>query len=97
MGLALFMIGLAGFLSSESFGMGGLEYIALLVGILLLLIGIVWMVSYFSRVRRFNALVEENRKAVFIKNMDDVEYLAWRLPSRFEEELHQKKKGFGLR
>jgi hypothetical protein len=50
-----------------------------------------------NRIRRFHILLDEKQKAIFIKNLDDVEYLAWRLPSKYEEELIEKKRQMGVR
>ena len=96
-GLALTFIGIAGVFSPNLIEMEGLELIVLIVGGICLLIGLIWMVSFQSRARKFYVLLSVNKKAAFIKNLDEVEYVAWGLPIRYEEELNEKKKDFGVK
>lgn len=80
--------------------LGGLNswgfWIALIGGIVLL-VGIVWFGTYRANVKKFNKLMEEKSKAAFVKNLDDIEYLAWRLPLSYEDRLRAKKKDFGVK
>ncbi|HUV25057.1 MAG TPA: DUF3198 domain-containing protein [Methanomassiliicoccales archaeon] len=96
-GLAVTLIGIASLLSPDLIEMGGVEFIVLIVGILFLLIGLVWIMSFQSTVRKFDNMLSENRKATFVKNLDEIEYLAWKLPMRYEEELEEKKRKLGIR
>jgi hypothetical protein len=41
--------------------------------------------------------MEEKSKANFVRKIDDVEYLAWKLPLKFEERLSAKKKELGIK
>ena len=41
--------------------------------------------------RKFNKLMEEKSKAAFVKKLDDVEYLAWRLPMKYEDSSSSKE------
>lgn len=96
-GLVLFVIGSLDLMGIRFGEVGAWGYWLLGIGIVLLLIGVVWFLSYRVNVRKFNKLLEEKSKALFVKKMDDVEYLAWRLPSKFEERLLTKKKELGIK
>jgi hypothetical protein len=94
-GAAIILLSVVG-----SLGNAGLEDVVLLfmiAGVLFLLIGVLWLTSFLRRINRFHSLLNENSKAVFIKNLDNVEYLAWRLPMRYENELVEKKKEMDLK
>ncbi|MBI0584803.1 MAG: DUF3198 domain-containing protein [Methanomassiliicoccus sp.] len=67
------------------------------LGVVLILVGVIWYASYRINVRKFNQLMEEKSKAAFVKKLDDVEYLAWKLPLSYEERLSTKKKEFGIK
>jgi hypothetical protein len=77
-------------------GLGGWSYWALIAGLIVFAFGLYWLAGYLRNVRDFKGLIVEQSKASFIKTADDVEYLAWKLPSRYEDELREKKKRFGL-
>jgi len=67
------------------------------IGAVMMLIGVIWLATFWTNVRKFNKLMEEKSRAVFIKHLDDVEYLAWKLPIGFEDRLASKKKDFGIK
>jgi hypothetical protein len=70
---------------------------ALVVGFIAFAFGLYWLAGYLRNVRDFKKLIEEQSKAALIKNLDDIEYLAWKLPIRFEEELQERKKRLGVK
>ncbi len=76
----------------SSYELGGWSYLLFPVAVLLAIVGILWMIGYLSKVQRFYDLIDENSKAAFLKKLDDVEYLAWRLPSKYEDILVWKKR-----
>lgn len=96
-GLVLTLLGVFGLIDSSPFGSWGLEYLLLLVGAISVLGGAVLLFGYLLRVRKFHELLSERKKAEFIRNLDDIEYLAWRLPLKFERELVEKKRELGMR
>jgi H+/Cl- antiporter ClcA len=55
-----------------------------------------WTVDYFRKVRELAKLIDTSSKAKFVRNMDDIEYLAWSLPKKFEDHVIDKKKEFKL-
>lgn len=77
--------------------LGGWGFYAGAAGVVCLIVGVVWMVSVFLRVKKFTLLMQEKSKAVFVRSLDDLEYTAWRLPSRYDALLADKKKEMGLR
>lgn len=95
-GAALAVVGLVD-LTAGTAGFGGWSIWALIAGFIVFVFGIFWLAGYLRNLRDFRALMGEESKATFIKNLDDIEYLAWKLPLRFEEELMEKKKRIGVR
>ncbi len=69
----------------------------LLVGIILFAVGLYWLVSYLRTISSLKELMGEESKAAFIKNLDEAGYLAWRLPQRYEDELADRKRRFGIK
>ena len=84
-------------MSTGSLGLDGWSAYLLVAGLIAFLVAIIWLATYLKTVRDFKALVDENSKAVFIRNIDDAEYLAWKLPMKYERELAEKKRSFGLK
>ena len=77
--------------------LGGWSMWALVAGFIVFAFGLYWLAGYLRNVRDFKKLIEEQSKAAFIKELDDTEYLAWKLPLRFEEELQEKKRRLGVK
>jgi bacteriorhodopsin len=96
-GVVMVLVGLLDLVGYGFKEVGNWGYWSLGVGAILLLIGGIWFALYRINVRKFNKLMEEKSKATFVKKLDDVEYLAWRLPMKFEERLSVKKKDFGMK
>ncbi len=101
---ALFAVGL-GMLAAGAISLMGImlkdlgawAYWVMFIGFFVFLSGLIWLGMYLSSVRRFRKLAAEKSKAVFVKNMDDVEYLAWKLPMKYERQLVEKKRDLGIR
>ncbi len=96
-GVVMVLVGLFDLIGYGFKEAGNWGYWILGLGALLLLIGGIWFALYRINVRKFNKLIVEKSKAMFVKKQDDVEYLAWRLPTKYENKLALKKKEFGLR
>jgi hypothetical protein len=96
-GVVMVLVGLFDLIGYGFKEAGNWGYWILGLGVLLMLIGGIWFVMFRINVRKFNRLLLEKSKAAFVKKQDDVEYLAWRLPSKYEDLLATKKKGFGLK
>lgn len=77
-------------------GAGNWIYWFLVVGPIMVLSGGWWL---FDSVRKSLQLVNYlkiDSKARFVKNLDDIEYLAWVLPRKYEEMVIEKKKQFRM-
>ncbi len=55
-----------------------------------------WFYDYVSKTRKLSKLIDTPSKAKFVRNIDDIEYLAWLLPSRFEKRVFEKKREFKI-
>jgi len=55
-----------------------------------------WFYDYLKKTRELAGLIDTPSKAKFVRNLDDIDYLAWSLPQRFEDEVLQKKREFKL-
>jgi hypothetical protein len=95
-GVVLAVIGLSGITTGTS-SFGGWSMWALVAGFIIFAFGLYWLAGFLRNLRDFKKLIEEQSKATFIKELDDVEYLAWKLPTRYEEELQEKKKRLGVK
>lgn len=96
-GFSLFVVGMLDLMGIRFGEVGAWGYWLCGIGVILMLIGAIWFASYRINVRKFEKLMDEKSKAVFVKKIEDVEYLAWKLPSNFEERLQAKKKDFGMK
>jgi hypothetical protein len=96
-GAVILAVGLLDLLGNYFVEVGPWGFWLVGIGAVMMAIGAIWFASYRINVRKFNKLMEEKSRAAFVKRLDDVEYLAWRLPSAFEERLAAKKKDFGVK
>jgi len=96
-GVVIFTVGLLDLLNMRFAEVGTWGYWLVGIGSVLLLIGLIWLITYRLNVKKFNKMMEEKSKANFVRKIDDVEYLAWRLPLKFEERLSAKKKELGIK
>ncbi|MEM0343420.1 MAG: DUF3198 domain-containing protein [Thermoplasmata archaeon] len=55
-----------------------------------------WLYDYFKKSRELKKLMDTPSKAKFVRNLDEIEYLAWCLPKRYEVKVIEKKKEFKL-
>jgi H+/Cl- antiporter ClcA len=75
---------------------GSWVYWLLIAGPIGLTVCIWWIYDFMSKTRKLAKLIETPSKAKFVRNLDDIEYLAWSLPQRYEDQVLGKKKEFGL-
>ena len=66
------------------------------VGPIGLVVCLWWLFDYIKKKRELAALIDNASRAKFVRNLDDIEYLAWVLPQRFEDRVLEKKKEFKL-
>lgn len=74
---------------------GTWSYWLVIVGPLGLVVAAWWLYDYAKKTRKLVELIKTPSKAKFVRNIDDIEYLAWSLPQRFEDMVLKKKKDFG--
>ncbi len=55
-----------------------------------------WLYDYVKKKRELARLIDTPSRAKFVRNLDDIEYLAWVLPQRFEDKVLDKKKDLKL-
>jgi H+/Cl- antiporter ClcA len=84
------------FLADLSDPMGNWDYWMVVVGPIGLVACIWWLYDFSKKVRKLEGLIDTPSKAKFVRNIDDIEYLAWSLPQRYETKVLEKKKGFRL-
>lgn len=96
-GLVLSALGIIGLTMTDVLNLGPWDYWLAMLGVPLLLIGIIWLWIYIARVKQFRKELQEKSKANFLKGMDETEYLAWRLPMKYEKELEGKKAEFNIK
>ncbi len=71
-------------------------YWMLVVGPIGLAVCAWWVYDYVRKTRKLKRLIDTPSKAKFVRNIDDIEYLAWCLPQRFENKVLAKKNEFKL-
>lgn len=97
LGILLTAGSIISFVTGMGDGWGGWGYWMIAIGIVLLAVGLLWIVKILVAARKFYEMLGENSKAAFIKRLDELEYTAWKLPSRYEAELLEKKREFRLK
>jgi len=55
-----------------------------------------WYYDYVKKIRELAELIDTPSKAKFVRNLDEIEYLAWSLPQRYEDKVLTKKKNFKI-
>jgi hypothetical protein len=56
-----------------------------------------WLYDYVKKSRSLTRLLATPSKAKFVRNLDEIEYLAWSLPRRYEVQVFEKKRQFNLK
>ena len=80
---------------SEPFGTWA--YWLVVMGPLLLVGGVWWLYDYVKKTRELARLIDTPSKAKFVRRQDDIEYLAWSLPKRFEDRVIEKKRKLNVK
>ncbi len=66
-------------------------------GLLMLIIGSYFVYDFYRKMKEFRSLMTIESKAKFIKNLDRIEFLAWRLHPNYERVVIEKKKKYKIR
>jgi len=88
---------LSGGLRSFADAIGNWKYWIFLISAALVGISIYLMYSNFKKRSQFNELIETDSKQVFVKNLDDIEYLAYQLGPSYVEKVWDKKQLFKIK
>jgi H+/Cl- antiporter ClcA len=75
---------------------GSWAYWFVVVGPICLVAAVWWLYDYLKKSKKLADLMKTPSKAKFVRNLDDIEYLAWSLPQRFEDQVLKKKRDFGV-
>lgn len=84
------------FLTDLTDPIGSWAYWLVVIGPLGLAISIWWLYDFVKKTKELDELIKTPSKAKFVRNLDDIEFLAWSLPQRYEDRVLEKKKEFGL-
>lgn len=75
---------------------GSWAYWLVVAGPIGLIVCVWWLYDFLKKTKDLAKLIDTPSKAKFVRNIDDIDYLAWSLPQRYEDEVLAKKKEFGL-
>jgi hypothetical protein len=76
---------------------GTWAYWLVVLGPLLLVGGGWWLYDYVKKTRELARLIDTPSKAKFVRRLDDIEYLAWSLPKRFEDQVIERKRKLNVK
>ncbi|MEM3852423.1 MAG: DUF3198 domain-containing protein [Methanomassiliicoccales archaeon] len=106
-GLVLLLIGTAGIFFGGANGLlspllpaahasGNWTYWYMVAGPILFVGGVWWLYDSLRKIRQLSKYLQVDSKAKFVKNLDEIEYLAWLLPQKYEELVLEKKRQFKM-
>ncbi|MHA2218898.1 MAG: DUF3198 domain-containing protein [Candidatus Hodarchaeales archaeon] len=72
-------------------------YWCILIGPVLLIAGGWYFFDNINKRREFKELIATTSKAKFIRNQDNIEFLAWKLTQKHQNQLADKKKEFHIK
>lgn len=72
--------------------LGGWAYWLILIGLMMLIIGLYYLITFIKKLKEFKKLIETPSKAKFLQNLDKIEELAWRLHPKYEKIVINKKR-----
>jgi hypothetical protein len=73
---------------------GNWIYWYIVIGPILIIGGAWWLYDSLKKIVQLRRFLDVDSKAKFVKNLDEIEYLAWVLPRKYEELVIEKKKQF---
>lgn len=66
-------------------------------GLIMSIVGAYYIYDFYRKMKEFRSLMTIDSKAKFIKNLDRIEFLAWRLHPNYEKVVIEKKKKYKIR
>jgi uncharacterized membrane protein len=70
---------------------GNWGFWVIILGLILFITGIYYLAMFYKQLKEFKGLMKTDSKALFIKNQDRIEELAWRLHPKYEKLVAEKK------
>lgn len=77
--------------------LGNWAYWLIIIGLTITIIGIYVIWIFIRQLREFRSLINDPSKAKFIKNLDRIEELAWRLNPRYEKMVIKRKRKYKIK
>jgi hypothetical protein len=98
-GLPMIIMGVLSAISPGDIGLiqfahdiiGNWTFWVVMTGFILFIPGTYYLVVFVKQVKEFKELMKTDSKAIFIKNQDRIEELAWRLHPNYEKMVVRKK------
>ncbi|MEM0449760.1 MAG: hypothetical protein QW520_08080 [Methanomassiliicoccales archaeon] len=81
----------------DDIGLGGWAYWLLVIGFIVFIVGLLLLIGYLRRASEFERYMKIESKAEFIRSQDAAEYIAWRMPTKYEKRLKKKKEELGIK
>ncbi|MBX8635865.1 MAG: DUF3198 domain-containing protein [Thermoplasmata archaeon] len=75
---------------------GSWLYWLLVIGPIMLVGGLWWFVDSVKKTFELMKYLKVDSKAKFVKNLEEIEYLAWVLPRKYEDMVIDKKRQFKI-
>ena len=76
---------------------GNWAFWLIIPGLAMAIIGGYYLYDFYRKLKEFKNLMKVESKAKFIKNVDKIEELAWRLHPKYEKIVIEKKKKYKMR
>lgn len=71
--------------------LGSWAYWLVVAGPVVWVVCLWWLLDFIVKTRKLRGLVDTTSKAKFVRHLDEIEYLAWLLPERYEARVLAKK------
>lgn len=76
---------------------GDWKYWIIIISIILLGISIYLIYTYNKNLKKFKDLMDTDSKAVFVRNIEEIEYLAFELGPTYENQVDDKKQNLKIK
>lgn len=76
---------------------GEWKYWIIIISIILLGISIYLIYTYNKNLKKFKDLMDTDSKAVFVRNIEEIEYLAFELGPEYEGQVDEKKQNLRIK
>ena len=76
---------------------GSWAFWIIIPGLIMSIVGTYYIYDFYRKLKEFKNLMTIESKAKFIKNIDRIEFLAWRLHPNYEKIVIEKKKKYKIR